>query len=98
VSEMGEFAPITEFYEAIADDGRISVTHVSLYMALLYKWNLDGFKNPISINRETIMKMAKISARHTYNTCINQLHDYGYIKYIPSSNPLSGSVVHLKLL
>jgi hypothetical protein len=95
---MSEFAPIKEFYEAIADDGRISVTHISLYMALLYEWNLNNFKNPICINRANIMKTAKISARQTYNTCMRQLHAYGYIQYFPSSNPLLGSLVHLKQL
>ena len=95
---MGEFEPIIEFYETIADDSRITVTHISLYIALLYQWNLNSRKNPISINRNDIMKTAKISARCTYNKYIHELHDFGYIKYIPSSNPLVGSTIYLKRL
>jgi hypothetical protein len=95
---MVPFESLTEFYETISDDSRIGVTHISLYMALLYQWNLNQGKNPISINRNKIMKTAKISARRTYNRCINQLHEYGYIKYIPSSNPFSGSVIYLRKL
>lgn len=44
------------------------------------------------------MKTAKISARHTYNKCINGLHEYGYIQYIPSSDAFSGSSVYLNPL
>ena len=84
-----------EFYETIADDCRISVTHISLYMALIYEWNLNGHKNPISIKRDNIMKTAKISARRTYNKYMNQLHEYGYIKYLPSSNPALRSQVYM---
>jgi len=95
---MEPFETLTEFYEIIADDSRIGVTHISLYMALLHQWNLNQGKNPIIINRGKIMKAAKINARHTYNRYINQLHEYGYIKYIPSSNPFLGSVIYLRKL
>lgn len=92
---MQPFGPIEVFYKIIADDARINTRHISLYMALLHQWSLNRGKNPIIISRDSIMKMAKISARHTYNKCINELREYGYIKYVPSSNSLSGSIVHL---
>ena len=88
----------TAFYETIVEDGRVGVTHISLYMALLNQLKFEQGKNPIIINRDTIMKTAKISSRRTYNRCINQLSEYGYIQYMPSSNPLVGSVVHFKRL
>ena len=94
---MELFEPLTEFYETIADDGRISATHISLYIALLQQWNLNDCKNPIIIHRESIMKAAKIS-RRTYNRRINELREYGYIQYFPSSNPFSGSMVYLRRL
>jgi len=94
---MGLFEPLAEFYEAIADDGRISATHISLYIALLQQWNLNDCKNPIIIHREGIMKAAKIS-RRTYSRRINELQQYGYIQYVPSSNPFSGSMVYLRRL
>ena len=94
---MELFEPLAEFYEAIADDGRISATHISLYIALLQQWNLNDCKNPIIIHRESIMKAAKIS-RRTYSRRINELQQYGYIQYVPSSNPFSGSMVYLRRL
>ncbi|HEY5464408.1 MAG TPA: hypothetical protein VIJ95_14190 [Hanamia sp.] len=90
------FEPLTVFYEAIADDARIGPTHISLYMALLQQWNLNGGTNPIIITRATIMKAAKINARYTYNKCMNNLQEFGYITYLPSSNPFTLSIVYLK--
>ncbi len=93
---MQIFEPLTEFYEAIAEDPKIGVTHISLYMALLQQWNLSGGKNPISIERATIMKNAKISSRYTFNRRMNNLKDYGYITYLPSTNQFIHSYVYLK--
>ena len=90
------FEPLTVFYEAIADDARIGTTHISLYMALLQQWNLNGGMNPINITRVTIMKAAKINARYTYNKCMNNLQEFGYITYLPSSNSCRRSTVFLK--
>jgi len=93
---MELFPSMTVFYEAIEDDVRISTTHISLYMALLQQWNLNGGINPIIITRATIMKAAKINARYTYNKCMNNLHEFGYITYLPSSNVFTLSTVYLK--
>jgi hypothetical protein len=93
---MELFPPLTGFYEAIDDDVRISTTHISLYMALLQQWNLAGGKNPLSIERDIIMKAAKINARYTYNKCMNNLQEFGYIIYHPSTGTSSTSIVFLK--
>jgi hypothetical protein len=68
---MELFPALTRFYDAIEDDVRISPTHISLYMALLQEWNINGGTNPVTIVRGGIMKAAKINARHTYNKCMN---------------------------
>ncbi len=94
---MELFPPLTEFYKAIEDDARISTTQISLYMALLQQWNIKGGKNPVLICRPAIMKAAKISSRHTYNKCINNLHEYGYIVYEASVNPSVASRVYLNV-
>ena len=93
---MELFPPMTGFYEAIEEDARIGTTHISLYMALLQQWNLSGGLNPVIITRTTIMKAAKINARYTYNKCMNNLQEFGYITYLPSSNPFTNSTVYLK--
>ncbi|MFM9910322.1 MAG: hypothetical protein ACKVOW_13285 [Chitinophagaceae bacterium] len=93
---MELFPPLSGFYEAIEDDVRISTTHISLYMALLQQWNLAGGKNPLPIERTVIMKAAKINARQTYNKCINDLQNFGYITYQPSNGSSIVSQVTLK--
>lgn len=93
---MELFPPLSGFYEAIEGDVRIGTTHISLYMALLQQWNLAGGQNPLSIERAVIMKVAKINARYTYNKCMNNLQEFGYITYLPSSNQFTNSTVYLK--
>lgn len=83
---MELFPPLTDFYTAISNDVRIGATHISLYMALLQQWNLNKGENPVLIKRNKVMKAAKINSRHTYNRCINDLHNYDYIIYKPSVN------------
>jgi hypothetical protein len=65
-------------------------------MALLQQWNLAGGRNPFLIERPVIMKAAKINARYTYNKCMNNLQEFGYITYLPSSNQFTNSTVYLK--
>lgn len=93
---MELFPPLSGFYEAIKDDVRVGTTHISLYMALLQQWNIAGGRNPLSIQRSVIMKAAKINARCTFNKCINNLQEFGYITYLPSSNQFTNSTVFLK--
>jgi hypothetical protein len=93
---MELFTPLSGFYEAIDGDVRIGSTHISLYIALLQQWNLNGGRNPLSIERGIIMKAAKINARYTYNKCMNNLQEFGYITYLPSSNQFTNSTVYLK--
>lgn len=92
---MALFPPLTDFYNAIADDARINATHISVYMALLHQFNLSGGTNPVLVSREDVMKLAKINARHTYNKFMNNLNEYGYIRYQPSVNGFSKSLVFL---
>jgi replication initiation and membrane attachment protein DnaB len=93
---MELFPPLSGFYKAIEEDVRIGTTHISLYMALLQQWNLTGGNNPLSIERLAIMKAAKINARYTYNKCMNNLQEFGYITYLPSTNQFTNSTVYLK--
>ena len=94
---MDGLESLTNFYETIADDARIGVTHICLYMALLHVRNLSNFQSPLLISRHELMKNARIS-RRTYNKCINELQQFGYIKYEPSSNPFEKSRVFLNKL
>ena len=92
---MNYIRHLTGFYDRIQQDDRLNPTHISLYLALFQFWNLNHFQNPISISRNEMMKLSKISALGTYHKCIKQLQEFGYIEYIPSFNPYKGSLVNL---
>lgn len=92
---MNYIRHLTGFYDRIQSDNRLNPTHISLYLALFQFWNLNHFQNPISISRNEMMRLSKISALGTYHKCIKQLQEFGYIVYEPSFNPYKGSLVHL---
>ena len=95
---MEEVKVLSSFYVAIKDDNRIGTTHISMFMAFFHFYNLNGFRNPVSITRARIMDVAKISGLATYHKCIKDLHEFGYIKYEPSYNPaISSQVILLKI-
>ncbi|TXK37689.1 transcriptional regulator [Pontibacter qinzhouensis] len=92
---MNYITHLTGFFELASKDYRLNPTHVSLYMALFLQWNLNRFKNPISVSRAEVMDISKISSRVTYHKCIKELHSWGYIHYDPSYNYFRGSLVYL---
>ncbi|WP_333809350.1 transcriptional regulator [Flavobacterium sp.] len=92
---MNYIKHLTGFFEKVAIDRTLNPTHVSLYIALFQFWNCNRFKNPISINRDEVMRISKISSKATYHKCLKNLHGLGYINYQPSYNPFKGSHVIL---
>ena len=92
---MNYIKHLTGFFEKVAIDRTLNPTHVSLYMSLFQFWNCNRFKNPISINRDEVMRISKISSKATYHKCLKNLHSLGYINYEPSYNPFKGSHVYL---
>ena len=85
----------TEFFNAIEDDARISITHIGIYAALLQYWQEHQFENPIQVFSYEIMRIAKISGSNTYHKTVRQLSEYGYIKYQPSFKRNQGSKVFI---
>ena len=90
---MNYIKHLTGFFERVTLDKTLNPTHVSLYMSLFQFWNCNRFKNPISISRDEVMRISKISSKATYHKCLKNLHALGYIKYEPSYNPFRGSHV-----
>jgi len=90
---MNYIKHLTGFFEKVAIDRTLNPTHISLYIALFQFWNCNRFKNPISISRDEVMRISKISSKATYHKCLKNLHALGYIKYEPSYNPFRGSHV-----
>ena len=92
---MNYIKHLTGFFNKSNQDKTINPTHISLYLALFQRWNLNRFKNPIIISREEMMTTAKIKSKATYHKCMKELHDRNYIIYKPSFNPYEGTEVIL---
>lgn len=85
---------LSDFFEAIKSDARISITHIGIYAALLqYRVERD-FTNPIHVFSHEIMSIAKLSSAITYHKCVKELSEYGYIRYEPSFNRMKGSKIY----
>ena len=92
---MNYIKHLTGFFDRIVHDRSLNPTHISLYIALFQFWNINRFKNPISITRDEVMRISKICSKATYHKCMRELNDKGYLKYEPSFNPYKGSMVIL---
>jgi hypothetical protein len=90
---MDFLKPLSDFFLAIENDPRISITHIGIYAALLQYWSKHHFENPVQVFSYEIMKIAKISASTTYHKIIKDLSSYGYIRYEPSYKRSKGSKI-----
>ncbi len=92
---MNYIKHLAGFFNRVATDERLNPTHVSMYVSLFQFWNANRFKNPLSISRNELMKVSKISAKATYHKCMRELNEWQYLQYKPSYNPFKGSLVYL---
>ena len=81
--------------EHFANDKRLSPWHISLYYALFFEWNAQGFYNPFTIFRTPMKEYSKIRSNNTYSKCIRELQEFGYIEYFPSHHSFHGSKVNM---
>ncbi len=77
------------------NDHRLGPSHISLFIAILKFAETEKVKNPLSVNRKELMPMAKILARETFDKNMRDLHNYGYIRYVPSYSSYLGSLVYI---
>jgi len=95
IKSMNYIKHLAGFFDRVATDERLNPTHVSMYVSLFQFWNANRFQNPISISRNELMRVSKISAKATYHKCMKELNDWQNLKYKPSYNPFKGSLVYL---
>lgn len=94
---MKEYEQLLAFYEAIADTTQIGAYHICLYISLVRLRSRNDWQNPISIYRTMVMQDARMG-RKTFNKCMRDLTELGYLKYEPSNNPAIGSKVYFNKL
>jgi hypothetical protein len=85
------------FFQAIEKDGRIGITHIGVYAALLQCWQSHGCAHPLQVYSYEVTRLAKVSASNTYHKCVKALHEFGYIRYEPSFKRNERSKIYLVL-
>jgi len=88
---------LQQLYKRLAAEPLLTAWHVSLMMAIMCEWENQGCKNPVNVNRRTLMQLSRIRRCMTYHKCIRQLQEYQLIHYSPSYNPLTGSVLYISI-
>ncbi len=95
MSEVNYIQHMNGLFIRLYEDDRINPYHISIYLALFNYWNLNRFKNPFSVARFEVMKLANVKSPNTYSKCLKELMKFGYIKYVSSNNPYKGSLFSL---
>lgn len=90
---MNYIRHLNGFFARLAEDKHMSSYHISLYFALFQQWNADRFGQQFVITRAETMEISRLGSVNTYARCMKELSEWGYIRYIPSSNLHSGSRV-----
>ena len=80
---MNFFSQFSAFYEVVAVDNRLKPYHISLYVTILHSWNKNRMNEFIILHKETTLNHSKIGSNHTYYNSLRDLHNWGYIEYIP---------------
>ncbi|MCM4158458.1 hypothetical protein FHG64_12805 [Antarcticibacterium flavum] len=92
---MNYIKQLNSAFEKFYFDDRLNPTHISLYMALFQEWNSSRFAAEFFVNRRELMQVAKIGSKSTYHRCIVEMHQWGYLSYLPSNNPYKGSKIRM---
>ncbi|PZR29088.1 MAG: hypothetical protein DI535_03480 [Citrobacter freundii] len=83
---------LLEFLKASEGDVRITPAHISLFVALWRRKQLNQ-EERIHFFRYELSEMCKISSPTTFFNNLRDLHTFGYLKYTPSHNSFLGSLV-----
>lgn len=94
-SEISMDSRMEVFISNVRNDPRIAPSHISLFVAIIQYAKEHDIVNPLIMPKGELMNLAKISCEGTYHKNIRQLHEYGYIRYVPSFNRFEGSKIFL---
>ena len=92
---MMHFDQYESFFDAIAEDPRIRITHIAVFAALYSLWIKSNREPEMRVFSDQVMAVAKISSRITYCRVIIDLNEFGYLEYCPSFFGGKGSIIKL---
>jgi hypothetical protein len=86
------------FLEKAMNDNRLSPGHISLYVGIFQHWAERSFQNPMSIVKDQLMQLSKLNGKATYYKVMRDLHEFGYIQYLPGHGKREQSQVKMTKL
>ena len=95
MTEVNFIHHLKAIFLLFAKDNRLNPTHISLYLAFFQIWNHNRFPQRFYVNREEVMRLAKIGSKSTYHRCAKDLNNFEYLLYFPSHNPFKGSEINM---
>ncbi|MGV8816020.1 MAG: hypothetical protein ACOH2D_18125 [Gelidibacter sp.] len=95
MTEVNFIQHLKAVFLLFAKDNRLNPTHISLYLAFFQIWNHNRFPQRFYVNREEVMRLAKIGSKSTYHRCAKDLNNFEYLLYFPSHNPFKGSEINM---
>ncbi len=75
---------LNSFYAKLNGETRLRSAHISLYLAIFQCGNYYRFQQAFPLSRERLMRYSGIRSEETYHKCLNELHQFGYLRYYPS--------------
>ncbi|GGB20147.1 hypothetical protein [Puia dinghuensis] len=84
---------LEQLLQPLRSDERVGPVHVCVYLALLQCGG--GRKGWFHIQRDEVMRLAKIKGRRTYYRVMGELAEIGFVEYWASRNGKSGSRVRM---
>lgn len=94
---MNYISHLNAVFDRFNTDRNLNATHISLYMALFYYWNIHRFPLEFYVNKQEIMQLSKIGSNPTYHRCLKEMTAWKYFRYIPSHNPYKGSQIKMSI-
>jgi hypothetical protein len=88
---------VVKFIDRTKMDSAIDTKHIALYLSIIYLCSMAR-KETIAVNRNELMKLAKISSTATYYRKMAILNESGYVKYNPSQANDVPSTIKLEQL
>ncbi len=90
-----EISPLLLLYKKIADDPRVNVWHISLFIYILLLWQKNDYADQIKVSRKQLMTGAHFGSITTYHRCITHLKELQYIKYHPTYDSYQGTTIRV---
>ncbi|MCH7406305.1 hypothetical protein [Belliella aquatica] len=84
---------ISQIVNSLINDNTFQTSHISIGLALIHEFLLNGGSEFFRISRRKIMKHSQVKSLGTYHRCMKELVKKNLITYNPSYHPKLGSEV-----